>query len=112
MERTSTHKYNTRSSTKRVNHVTIFKTAPNMFKMDTEEKITTHIGTYYLARIDPKKDTITVEPLENHINCKTTGKILGHRDLVKMDIPVWTNSISNEIGHLSLGWKNMQEQTQ
>ena len=32
------HKYNTRSSTKRVNHVKKFKTVPNMFKMDAAEK--------------------------------------------------------------------------
>ena len=38
MEINGPHKYNTRSSTKRVNHVTTFKTAPNMFKMDAEEK--------------------------------------------------------------------------
>ena len=31
-------KYNTSSSTNRVNHVTTFKTAPNIFKMDAVEK--------------------------------------------------------------------------
>ena len=30
--------YNTSSSTNRVNHVTTFKTAPNIFKMDSVEK--------------------------------------------------------------------------
>ena len=39
MEITSTHKYNTRSSTKRVNHVTTFKNAPKMFQEDTTGKI-------------------------------------------------------------------------
>ena len=73
MERKSPHKYNIRSSTNRVNHVTTFKTAPNMFKTDAAEKITTHKGTDYLACIHPKKDTITEEPISNHINCKTTG---------------------------------------
>ena len=58
------------------------------------------------SHIDPKKYTITVEPLENHINCKTTGKILGYRDLVNMDTPVWTNSMFNELVRLSQGWKN------
>ena len=65
------------SSTKRVNRVTTFKTAPNMSKMDTSEKITTHIGTYYLAHIDPYIYTITVEPTANYTNCKTTEEILG-----------------------------------
>ena len=51
MDRNGSHKYNTRSSTKKVNHVTTFKTAPNMFKMDAEEKMTTHIGTDYLDNI-------------------------------------------------------------
>ena len=35
VERTGTNKYNTRSSTKRVNYVTTFKNAPNMSKTDT-----------------------------------------------------------------------------
>ena len=39
MERTSTHKYNTRSNTKRVNHVTSFKNSPKMFQEDATEKI-------------------------------------------------------------------------
>ena len=62
-----------------------------MFKTDAAEKITTHKGIDYLAHKDPKKHTITLEPIENHINCKTTGKILGYRELVKMDSTVWTN---------------------
>ena len=37
--RTITHKYTTRSITKRVNHVTTFKNAPSMFTMDTSEKL-------------------------------------------------------------------------
>ena len=36
----STHNYNTRSSTKRVNNVINFKNAPKMFKMDAIEKKT------------------------------------------------------------------------
>ena len=62
-----------------------------MFKMDAAEKMTTYIVTDYLAHIDPRKDTIAVEPLENHINCETTGKILRYRDPVKLDAPVWKN---------------------
>ena len=38
VEITSTHKYNTMSITKIVNHVTTFKSAPKMFKMDAAEK--------------------------------------------------------------------------
>ena len=38
VERTSTHKYNTISSIKMVNHVTTLKNAPKMFKMDATEK--------------------------------------------------------------------------
>ena len=34
LEITSKHKYNTRSSTKIVNHVTTFKNAPKMFPME------------------------------------------------------------------------------
>ena len=63
-------------------------------------------GTHkYIAHTDPQKDTITVEPLANHINCETTGKILGYRDLVNMDAPIWTNSMCNKLVNLSQGWK-------
>ena len=37
MTRTGTYKYNTTSSTKRVNHVTTFKNTSNMFKIDTAD---------------------------------------------------------------------------
>ena len=104
MERNGPHKYNTRSRTKRVNYETTFKTAPNMFKTDAAEKITTHKGTDYLARIDPKKDTITVEPIATHINWETTGNIFGYRDLLKIDALVWTNSMRNYLSRLSQGW--------
>ena len=33
-------------------------------------------------------------------------KILVHRDLVKMDEPVWTNSICNDLDRLYQGWKD------
>ena len=36
---------------------------------------------------------------------KNYGKILGYIDLFKMYAPVWTNSMCNELGHLSQGWK-------
>ena len=91
MEITSIHKYNTISSTNRVNHVATFKNVPRMFKMDAEEKIKRHIGTDYFARVEQKKTT--AEPIGNHINYKTTGKILGYRYLVNMDAPLWTISM-------------------
>ena len=54
MERNGPHEYNNKSRNKRVKHATTFKTAPNMFKMNAAEKITTHIGTEYLACVYPK----------------------------------------------------------
>ena len=36
VERTGTHKYKSRSSTKIVNYVKTFKNAPKIFKMDAE----------------------------------------------------------------------------
>ena len=72
MESTGTYKYNSRSSTKRFNHVTTVKNAPNMFKW-TQQKKQKHIGTDYFAIIDPKKETTAVESIANHINCKNTG---------------------------------------
>ena len=68
MERNGPHKYNSGSSTKRVNNVTTFKNKPNMFKPDAAEKIKTHKGTDYLVRIYPKKYTTKVETIANHIN--------------------------------------------
>ena len=60
VERTSTHKYNTISSTNRVNHVTTFKNAPKMFQVEATERIKTQIFTDYFDRIDLKEDKITV----------------------------------------------------
>ena len=99
-----THKYNTRS---KVNHVTTFKNTPQMFKKYMTDTSTTHIGSDYIAKTYPKKDTITVKPVAHHITCEITGKILGYRDLVKIDPLVWTNSMSmcNELGRLSQVWK-------
>ena len=45
--------------------------------MDAAEKMTRHRGIDYPDRVYPKKDTISAEPLENHINCETNEKILG-----------------------------------
>ena len=69
--RKGTHKYNTRS---KVNHVTTFKNTPQMFKKDMKNTSTTHIESEYIAKTDPKKGTITVEPVSHHITCETTGK--------------------------------------
>ena len=102
MARKGTHKYNKRS---RVNHAKKFKNTPKMFKMNTADTSTIHIYTDYISHTYPPKNTITVEPLAKKINCETTGKILGYRDLVNMDAPVWTNTMCNELGRLSQGWK-------
>ena len=45
-----------------------------------------------------------MEAISNHVTCKTTGEILGYRDLVKMDAPVWTNSMCNKLVRISQGW--------
>ena len=67
--RKGTHKYNTRSE---VNHVTTFKDTPQMFKNNMTDTSTTHIGSYYISKIDPQKYTITVEPVAEHgqVRCK------------------------------------------
>ena len=63
MEIAGTHKYNNRSSTKRVNHVTTFKNAPKMFQEDTKEKIKfTEAQTTLIAQTLNKKQTKT-DPL-------------------------------------------------
>ena len=69
--------------------------------MTAAETMTTQIGTDHLANIYLRKVTITVEPLANHIKCKTARTLLGYRDIVNMDAPLWTNSTCNELGCLS-----------
>ena len=71
MARKGTQKYNTRS---RLNHATTSKNTPQMFKKDVIDTSTTHIGSDYISKIEPKKDTITVEPVAHQITCETTGK--------------------------------------
>ena len=63
MERPSKHNYNTKPITKRVKHVTNLKNAPKLFQLEVTEKIIPHIGSAYHSRIDPKKETIPVEPI-------------------------------------------------
>ena len=75
-----------------------------MFKIDATYKIKTHIGIDYFSLIDPKKETITVKPMDNHINCETTEKILGYRYPFKMDALVWTNSMCNKLSRLYRDW--------
>ena len=77
-----------------------------MFKKYMTDTSKTHIVSYFISHLDPKKDSITVELVAHHIICETTGKILRYRDLVKMDAPVWTNSTCSELGRLSQGWKS------
>ena len=60
-----------------------------MFKIDMTDIAKAHIGSDCIAHTDLQKGTIKVEPLAHHINCETTGIILGYRDSVKMDAPVW-----------------------
>ena len=64
---------------------------------------TTHIGSNYIAKTDPKKDTVTVEPVAYHITCETTKRILGYRYLVKRDPRLCTNYMCNKLGCLSQG---------
>ena len=46
-----------------------------------------------------------MEQVKHHITCETNGQILGYRDLVKMDAPVWTNSMCKELGRPYQGRK-------
>ena len=47
-----------------------------------------------------------MEPVVHRITCETIGKILGYRGLVKMDPPVWTNSMCKKLVRMSQGWKS------
>ena len=77
-----------------------------MFKKDITDTSTTQLGSDYIAKKCPKQYTNTVELVAYHITFETSGKILGYRDLVTMDPPVWTNSKCDELGRLSKGWKS------
>ena len=68
--------------------MTTFKNASQMFKRDIKDISETNIGSDYISKTDPKNYKITVQTVAHHITCETTGKILGYRDLVKMDPPV------------------------
>ena len=63
--------------------MTTFKNSPKCFPFEVTEKIILHIGSDYHALIDPKKEIIKVEPMENHIHCETKGNILVYRYPVK-----------------------------
>ena len=75
--------------------MTTFKNEPENVPMEPTEKIKHHRGSEYHSHIEPQKDTITVEPTENHIHCETTRNIWGYKGPVKMDEPVWKNSMCN-----------------
>ena len=69
VERTSTHKYTNCSITKRVNYVTPLEMHSTCLKRTQQKKHThTHIGIDYFACVDPKKETITMEPIANNIH--------------------------------------------
>ena len=73
--------------------MTTFNNTPQTFKNNITDTSTTNIVSDYINKTDPKKDTIKVEPVAHHIKYETTGKILGYRDIVKKDPPVWENSM-------------------
>ena len=54
--------------------MTTFKNAPKKIPLETTEKIRLHTDSYYVESIDPQKETITVEPMANHIHREITGK--------------------------------------
>ena len=99
--RKGTHNYNNRS---KVNHVTPFKNKPLMFKRETKDTSTAHIGSDYIDHTEPKTNkshwnqyhtTLPVKPLEK-----------SYIELVKMDAPVWTNSICKKLRRLYNGLKS------
>ena len=47
----------------------------NVFPLEATEKIGLKIESDYHACIDHREETITVEPITNHIRCKTTGNM-------------------------------------
>ena len=73
-----------------------------MFKIYMKDTSKTHIGSEYIAKTYPQKYTITVEPVAHHNTCVTTKTILGYIDLVKRDPSLWTESMYNELGNMSL----------
>ena len=104
IERPSTHNYNTISRTNSVNHVTTFKNAPNFFQWNRQKN-----NTSQRLRL-----TCLHRPQKRYNHSGTNGKpnplwnyrvSIGYRDLVKIDEPLWTNSMCNELGILYQGYK-------
>ena len=110
VERTSTHKYTTKSRTKIFNYVITFKMHPKCFKWMQKKKKNTHRHELICSHRLQKRRKHS-GPMANHINCKTTRKLLRYRDPVNMDELAWTNSMCNELNRLSQVWKTVQELT-
>ena len=92
--------------------MTTFKNAPKTFQVEATEKIKTHIGIDYFSRIYPQIETIKVQPMENQINCKTTGKNWD-TDTYSICLNQYgpTKCATNLVACTRVG-KNMQELTQ
>ena len=58
----------------------------------TEKSKHTYAQTTLLEYI-PKIETITINPIENHINCETAGGILRYIYPFMMYEPIWNNSM-------------------
>ena len=46
-----------------------------------------------------------MKPTENKTQCETTENVLGYRDLLKKDAPLWKKLTCNELGCLSQAWE-------
>ena len=73
--------------------------------MDLTTKTKLYRGTEYYVHIELQNNAIKLEPTANHVHCETTGKFWVYGYLIKKDTQVWKNSICNEVGRLSQGWK-------
>ena len=72
----STHRYNNRSRKYHIHHVSTFKNPLSVFPKERTKETTLHQQVDHAIRINPKRDTIKVEPTAKHIHCDITGNIL------------------------------------
>ena len=62
----STQRYNNRSRTQKVHNATTFNNQPTGFPMEGKKEKTIHQREDYDIHVDPKTDTLTVDPTSQH----------------------------------------------
>ena len=87
----STHRYNTLSRTHQVNHINKFNNKLTFTAWRGQKIKFSPNGKTMTDMQTPKLKKTTVEPTVKSVHCETTGKVLGYKEKIKIDAPVWKN---------------------